>query len=111
MLGLRSILGSAALFYPVSGRNTTEPCRAAEQLLVQVSFDGPPTRYGLELRGYPAITDEASLPEPVDIEARDTWQRPARLSGAGDTDRRWRQLRERSRARAGHDVRRHAAPT
>ena len=83
VLGLRSILGSAALFYPVGGRNISEPCQEAEQLLVQVSFDGPPTRYELKLRGYPAITDEASLPAPVDIKARDTWQRPARLSGLG----------------------------
>lgn len=81
-LMLASIVGSAAYYNPL-GAAADEACSRATRLLVQVDFNGPPTPFELRVRSYPAVTDVASLPDPIDLADRDSWERPVALKGAG----------------------------
>jgi Ca-activated chloride channel family protein len=83
VLGLRSIVGTAAHFDSrVEGLNS-EACAAADQLLVAVKYAGPVSSYSLRVRSYPEVANAASLPPAVDPDQRDTWERPVPLTGAG----------------------------
>ncbi len=82
-LQLTSIVGSAAYFTPSNSGYPKEPCNEAQQMLVQVNFNGDATPFGLQVRTYPEVTNLADLPEPVDVSNRDSWERPVALQGVG----------------------------
>ncbi len=81
-LGLASIVGAAAYFGPLVS-NAHPPCTEAEQLLVQVVFNGAATPFGLRIRTYPEVTNRNSMPEAVGKDDRASWERPAALEGDG----------------------------
>jgi Ca-activated chloride channel family protein len=83
VLGLSSIVGTAAHYDSHAEGLNSEVCRAADQLLVHVTFEGPTSPFGLRVRSYPKVRDAGSLPEPTDSDQRDTWEQPVRLTGTG----------------------------
>ena len=83
VLGLQSIVGSAAHYVSSVETMGAETCADAEQLLVSVDFQGRPSPFGLQIRTYPRVTNLDALPGAVDLQQRDTWQRPVPLTGRG----------------------------
>ena len=83
VLGTQSIIGGAAYFARVGTGSPNQSCLAAEQLLVQVGFNGPATPFGLRIRTYPEVRNLASLPGPVDADDKDSWEQPVPLRGTG----------------------------
>ena len=83
VLGLQSILGSAAYYNPIAAGSSQEPCAEATQMLVQVDFNGAATPFGLRVRSYPKVTNLSTLPDPVDEDGRDSWEKPVPLQGVG----------------------------
>ncbi len=79
-LGLTSIVGAAAYVGPLVS-NARPPCTDAEQLLAQVTFNGPPTAYGLRIRAYPRVTNVDALPGAASKDDQASWERPVPLAG------------------------------
>lgn len=68
VLLLRSIVGASAVYFPSTGSYAGEACAEADELLAQVSFNGPATPFSLKVRGYPEVEGYDTLPGPADPE-------------------------------------------
>jgi Ca-activated chloride channel family protein len=83
VIGLRSIVGTAAHFDSRIDSLNSEVCAAADQLLVSVSYEGPVSPFGLRVRTYPGVANVGDLPGPVESGRSTPWERTVALSGAG----------------------------
>ena len=83
VLGLRTIVGTAAHYSSQVESAGSEPCVAADQLLVSVSYGGPASPFSLRVRTYPEVRDTGELPGAVEPGPDPSWERTARLAGSG----------------------------